>query len=169
MGKLVQVATNTVTSPVSSVTLTGINTDDVYMVAVNNLGSSNDVINLIARFTVSGTPDTGSNYDRAFKFLRGGTPFANVYGTNEGSMNTQIYTGINTSETANLIMYIYNANNSGEYTFATIESSALAHSPELVGSMGGFVNDVQQAVNGIQFLFGTGNVASGTFTLYKVL
>jgi hypothetical protein len=31
---LVQVATNTVTSAVSSVTLTGINSDDVYMVTV---------------------------------------------------------------------------------------------------------------------------------------
>ena len=34
---LVQVATNTVTSAVASVTLTGIDSDDVYMVAVNNV------------------------------------------------------------------------------------------------------------------------------------
>lgn len=34
-GKLVQVATNTVTSAVASVTLTGIDSDDVYMVAVS--------------------------------------------------------------------------------------------------------------------------------------
>ena len=34
-GNLVQVDTETVTSAVSSVTLTTINTDDVYMVALN--------------------------------------------------------------------------------------------------------------------------------------
>jgi len=166
-GSLIKIDEEIVTSAVASVTLTGIDsTYDVYMVRVNNLGSSNDNINLIARFTVGGTPDTGSNYDRAFKLLRSSSTFNNISGTNEGSMNTQIYTGTGTSETANLVMYIFNANNSGEYTFATIESSALAHSPELVGATGGFVNDVQQAVDGIQFLFGTGNVASGTFTLY---
>jgi hypothetical protein len=168
MGKLVQVATNTVTSAVSTVTLTGINTDDVYMVAVNNLGSSNDNINLIPKFTVGGTAYTG-NYDKAFKLLRSTTTFANLSGTGEGSMNTQTYTGTGTSETANLIMYIYNANNSSEYTFLTIESSSLAHSPELVGATGGFVNDVTQAVDGIQFLFATGNITSGTFTLYRVV
>ena len=37
MGKLVQVATETVTSAVASVTLTGIDSDDVYMVAFNNV------------------------------------------------------------------------------------------------------------------------------------
>jgi hypothetical protein len=35
MGKLVQVATNTVTSAVASVTLTGIDSDDVYMLAIS--------------------------------------------------------------------------------------------------------------------------------------
>ena len=169
MGKLVQVATNTVSSAVASVTLTGIDSDDVYMVACSNVGSSTNTINLLARFTVGGTPDTGSNYDRAFKLLRAGTTFQNNSGTNESSMNTQIYTGTGTSEYANLIWYIYNANNSGEYTFATIEGSAMSHSPEHLGPAGGFVNDVTQAVDGIQFLFASGNITSGTFTLYKVL
>jgi len=166
-GQLIQVATETVTSAVASVTLTGIDSDDVYMVAVNNLGSSNNNINLLAKFTVGGTAYTG-NYDRTFKLLRT-TGFNNISGTGESTMNTQIYTGTGTSETANLIMYIYNANNSSEYTFLTIESSALAHSPELVGATGGFLNDVTQAVDGIQFLFNTGNVASGVFTMYKVV
>jgi len=168
-GSLIKIDEEIVTSAVASVTLTGIDsTYDVYMVKVNNLGSSNNNINLIAKFTVGGTAYTG-NYDKAFKLLRGATTFANLSGTGEGSMNTQTYTGTGTSETANLIMYIYNANNSSEYTFLTIESSALTHSPELVGATGGFVNDVTQAVDGIQFLFGTGNIASGTFTLYRVV
>ena len=168
-GKLVQVATNTVTSAVASVTLTGIDSDDVYMVACSNVGSSNDNINLLVRTTVSGTADTGSNYNKAFKLLRGATAFSNISGTGNSSMDTGIYTGTGTSETANFVMYIYNANNSGEYTFTTIESSAVSRAPELVGATGGFVNDIAQAVDGVHFLFSSGNIASGTFTLYKVV
>ena len=39
---LLQVATNTVTSAVASVTLTGIDSDDVYMVSLNNVFASAD-------------------------------------------------------------------------------------------------------------------------------
>ena len=43
---LVQVATNTVTSGVSTVSILGITTDDVYMVAVSGMKSSGDITNL---------------------------------------------------------------------------------------------------------------------------
>tara|TARA_R100000231_G_C5319461_1_gene162977 strand:- start:335 stop:463 length:129 start_codon:yes stop_codon:yes gene_type:complete len=39
---LVQVSTNTVSSAVASVTLTGINSDDVYMLTINNFVPSTD-------------------------------------------------------------------------------------------------------------------------------
>ena len=51
-GQLIQVATNTVTSAVASVTLTGIDSDDVYMVACSNVKSVNDNVNPFLRFTV---------------------------------------------------------------------------------------------------------------------
>ena len=56
-GQLVQVATNTVTSAVSSVTLTGIDSDDVYMCAISNVIGSID--NQAVRFRLgnSGTPN----------------------------------------------------------------------------------------------------------------
>ena len=41
-GKLVQVATNTVTSAVASVTLTGIDSDNPYMVAMFNVAPAGD-------------------------------------------------------------------------------------------------------------------------------
>ena len=45
---LVQVATNTVTSAVASVTLTGIDSDDVYMVAVSGATVSDPVTEIRA-------------------------------------------------------------------------------------------------------------------------
>jgi len=66
-GQLIQVATNTVSSPVSSVTLTGIDSDDVYMVAYNNLTTDTDDNRVSLRFTHSGTPQTSTNYDVLIK------------------------------------------------------------------------------------------------------
>ena len=68
-GKLIQVATSTVTSATPSVTLTGINTDDVYMVTLNNVQGDTDVKNLQVQVTASGTAQTTANYDFAKKTL----------------------------------------------------------------------------------------------------
>ena len=68
-GQLVQVATNTVTSAVSSVSLVGIDSDDVYMLAFNQVIGSSGNNNLEMRFTESGTANTTSNYDFAHKKL----------------------------------------------------------------------------------------------------
>ena len=68
-GKLVQVEKNIVTSAVGSVTLTGIDSDDVYMVAISNVFASADD-DFKIRITKSGTPQTDSNYDRASKDLK---------------------------------------------------------------------------------------------------
>ena len=66
---------NTVTSAVASVTLTGIDSDDVYMVAVIIL--TTEQINMRLRVTTSGTADSTSNYDRASKILNSYATFAN--------------------------------------------------------------------------------------------
>ena len=77
-GKLVQVATNTVTSAVASVTLTGIDSDDVYMIATfNNWKPVDDTVIQRFRVTKSGTADTTSNYDSAYKELKADTSFSN--------------------------------------------------------------------------------------------
>jgi hypothetical protein len=175
MGKLVQVATSTVSSPVSSVTLTGIDSDDVYMVAISNIAPETDVRYLQMRVTkdVSGTPtpQTTANYDRAVKQLRTGGTFVNGSGTNLTLMYACAeFLGTGTQEVANGIFYIYNASNPSEYTFFTKETTFRDYnSGELKGDMGGMVYTVAEVHNGIQFFMSSGNIASGTFTLYKVL
>jgi len=165
---LVQVATNTVTSAVSSVTLTGINSDDVYMVALNNVQPASDGAYLRMRFTVSASADTSSNYDRATKELRADTTFGNSAQTNADGFNF-IENGTNTSETHNNIMYLYNFNNASEYSFATFEETSFMYSETLRGRNGGGVLTETQATDGVNYFFSSGNIASGTFTLYKVI
>jgi hypothetical protein len=145
-GKLVQVATNTVSSATASVTLTGIDSDDVYMVAVNNVTFSADKV-IYIRFTESGTPNSTSNYDRAGKGLRTTSAFYNNSATN--------------------------ANDSSKYTFMTNETVDFRESAQgldVEGFQGGQVLTVTSAVDGVEFtLESAENFLTGTFTLYKVV
>ena len=165
-GQLIQVATNTVTSAVASVTLTGIDSDDVYMVAFNNIQETVDNEHLRWRVTESGTPNTTANYDWAGKGLNTTTTFFNQASTNQTYFNSQMALGTATGEVANGICYIFNANNASEYTFVTLESSQINRNAEHQGTQGGGVFTSASAVDGIQFYFNSGNIAGGTFTLY---
>ncbi len=166
---LIQVATTTVTSAVASVTLTGIDSDDVYMLAVNNFIPSTDAQDMKIRVVESGTPNSTSNYDISAKLLRADTTFGNDSNTNDTSFDTSTAIGNDTGECANWIFYIYNANNSSEFTFFTQETTMLSHTALLIGRQGGCVFTSASEVEGLQMFAGSGNIASGTFTLYRVV
>jgi hypothetical protein len=171
---LVQVATTTVTSAVASVTLTGIDSDDVYMVAYNNVTAGTDRSTLEIRVTVSGSPDTTSNYDSASEFLRANTSFGTVSATNEDRSSITVQTGTTTNEQVNGLTYCFNFNNASEYSFLTIEGTMLDYNSQNTGLQGGVVNTVAQSCDGLQFFFidnggSSANITAGTFTLYKVV
>ena len=170
-GSLIKIDEEIVTSAVASVTLGGSDWDssyDVYMVAINNMlvvTSGQPVF----RVTESGTPNTTSNYDRAGKLLRSVSAFSNFSNTNlDKGYLTGSSIGTTDNESANLIMYIFNANNSSEYTFFTQEATTRADGGELRGGQSGSVFTSTSAIDGIQFFndSGSGNIASGQFVLY---
>ena len=169
MGKLVQVATNTVSSAVSSVTLTGIDSDDVYMLAVSGIVSSAS-INGDLRVTTSGTADTSANYDYAMKGLRSDTTFTNFSNTNQTAFTTAFAWSLFTTAgmTGNGIAYLYNFNNASEYSFISHEG-VNSWQNGILGMQGGAVHTVAQACDGIQFSPSSGTISSGTFTLYRVI
>ena len=169
-GKLVQVATTTVSSAVASVTLTGIDSDDVYMVACSDIYfSANDDMRI--RFTVSGSADTSSNYDYAHKAIYSNAAFGNTGIANATNLDTNQSTGTSSAFGINAIMYLYNFNNSSEYSFVTYENAHRNTSQSRTGLFaGGGVLTVAQATDGVHFYLNSGNnFANGTFTLYKVL
>ena len=171
-GSLVQVATNTVTSAVSSVSLVGINSDDVYMLAFNNVIGSSGNNNLEMRVTESGTPNTTSNYDWTAKKIDATTTFANQYVANLDHFYLNIQVGNDSAdgEENEGIVYIYNANDSSEFTYMSQETVYLnPFSGGLNGAMGGGAFTSTSAVDGVNIFFSTGNISSGTFTLYKVV
>jgi len=169
-GQLVQVATETVTSAVASVTLTGIDSDDVYMVALNNVTPATDNRNLLIRVTESGTPNTTANYDESAKFLDSTTTFGTQSNVNQAQWTNSLAIGNSTSEQTNGILYLYNFNNASEYSFYTKENTSLTFLAGNTGYQGGGVFTSTSSCNGLQFLFSSSsNIASGTFTLYRVV
>ena len=106
---LVQVATNTVTSAVASVTLTGIDSDDVYMVSYNNWKCGTDTQQNRLRITKGGSADVTANYDYASKLM-----YASASFFNNGQQNItfvgQDNIGTGTGEASNGILYLYNFN-----------------------------------------------------------
>ena len=168
---LVQIATNTVSSAVSSLTLTGIDSDDVYMVAVSNVQPVTDNKNLQLRVTKSGTAQSDSEYDTAGKNLYAGSGFGNSSGTNATSVTFAFSLGNQPNETANAILYLFNFANASEYSFITAESSFLNLTPSFLGFQGGYVHTVASASDGVSFEMESGvNFNTGaTFTLYKVV
>ena len=173
-GQLVQVATETVTSAVASVTLTGINTDDVYMLAVSNCIPTTNGASGNLRVTKSGTEQSDTNYDFAFKGLRTDTTFSTLVSV--GSSKWTYPIGWSTRNTAseagvsgNGIIYLYNFNSSSEYSFITVET-ATKYSGGTLAPTGGAVHKVASASDGVHFQWSTGNIDVGAvFTLYRVV
>ena len=136
-GSLIKIDEEIVTSAVASVSLTGIDsTYDVYKVVINNCEiDTGTTSHILCRVTVSGTPDTTANYDRARKQLRADTTFANSSATNE----TYSFIGQAINSTSNyqvnLNMYLFNFNNASEYSFATLEETS--YRGFLIGNQGG--------------------------------
>jgi len=170
-GSLIKIDEEIVSSAVASVTLTGIDsTYDVYMVKANNVTPSVDGNEIRMRFTkdVSGTPTPQStaNYDWATKRLRGSTTFTNDSDTNQTGTRALDNVGNGAGENSNGVIYLFNFNNSSEYSFSTIEVSA-HNGSEVRGFQGGTVYTVAEAHNGVQFYNHQGNnISSGQFVLY---
>ena len=165
-GSLVKIDEEIVSSAVASVTLTGIDsTYDVYMVKLNNVLPDTNDVSFKLRFTVSGSADTSSNYDRAFKNLRGDTTFSNTTSINADYLDIGSL-GTAGQEMSNSITYLFNFNNASEYSFCTFEASTRNNQGHLRGFQGGGVLTVAQATDGVNYSMTSGNIASGTFTLY---
>ena len=64
------------------------------------------------------------------------------------------------------IYHLFNFPNASEKSFVTIELQETNNAGENAGVMGSALLNTAQATDGIQFLASTGNIASGTFTLY---
>ena len=168
-GSLVLIQETTVSSATASVSLVGIDsTFDVYKVVYNNVQCDTDAQNFRIRVTKSGSADTTSNYDQAYKKLDSSTSFSNRSNTNQSYWETEEL-GTATQEQNNGVLYLFNFNNSSEYSFITLEESTFNTAQTLTGRQGGAVHTVASASDGIQFFMESGNIDVANFKLYGLV
>ena len=176
-GSLTKVDEFTISSGVSSVIIGGgssgsssenfaiDNTYNVYLLQYNNMFMSNDGASTRIRFTVSGSPDTSSNYDNARQNFY--TNQAIYDGANQNvAYMPNLAGGTTAVENQSGSMYLFNFSNSSEYSFATLELLGATETPEYYGVVGGFCLTVAQATDGVQFYTTSGNISGGSFRLY---
>ena len=167
-GKLVQVDSWEYSTDVNSVTLTGIDSDDVYMLVSVGLQSTNtEAVSM--RFAESGTLNATANYDWAYKELSVASAFSNPANTNLNEIRFGATSSGNNWD--NTIHYIYNAYNSSEYTFVTSENVRYG-AISSQGRQGGGVFTVASQVNGVGvgiFTTPTNNLTGGKMALYRVV
>ena len=168
-GSLIKIAEETVSSAVSSVTLTGIDsTYNVYLLTLNNVSPATVNADVFLRVTESGTASSDSDYHLAYKLLRTDTTFSNIGSTNQAQWQISGSLENDGGKTFNGHCYIFNANNSSEYTFVTIENGYLAEDGTFLGTQGGGVYTQTTTVDGVSISFDTGNIDAGTFSLYAL-
>ena len=171
---LIKISETIVSSAVSSVMLTGIDsTYEVYKCVGSNLKSASDDKDLYMRVTkdVSGTStaQTTSNYDEATKNMRNDTTYSNSALTNLDRWQPFSAMGNSAGENGNLVCYLFNFSQSNQYSFCTRESLYRVSDLEIFGMQGGGVYTVNEAHDGIEFsLESSTNFTSGNFTLYGI-
>tara|TARA_R100000008_G_C3476927_1_gene111836 strand:+ start:77 stop:604 length:528 start_codon:yes stop_codon:yes gene_type:complete len=169
-GSLIKIDEEIVSSAVSSVSLTGIDsTYNVYMVAINNVTTASDNKDLYMQYIKASdsSTDSTSNYDYATKGLLSNTSFQNNTSTNQTQFIIQYARGSASNEQDNNVLYLFNTFSSSEYSFTTLEGSGLNYGGNLGSEQGGGVHTVAQSNSGVKFTWESGgNFNSGTFRLY---
>tara|TARA_R100000008_G_C3563627_1_gene157741 strand:+ start:591 stop:1100 length:510 start_codon:yes stop_codon:yes gene_type:complete len=167
---LVQVANHTMTSAASTVTITGITTNDPHVLFYRDVYMTSDGAVPAWRLTKASddSANSSSNYDNARM---------NIYssqgkydGANEGLTSfSSIGTGTTSSECHQGMLTLINCTDSSSYTYSIWQQIMTTETPEYIGPHGGGSLKVNEAHNGVQFFANTGNIANGRFTIYKVV
>jgi hypothetical protein len=163
-GSLIKINETVADNTANTMTVTGIDsTYDVYVVVQSNIKIAAASAFTHYRFTTGGTDDTSANYDYASEQLSADRAFTNV-----GLQNSTSF-GIDSMHSAdfwNAVIYLHNFNSSDEYSFFTYELSHTESTGNLRSQQGAGVLTVAQACDGLTFYPDSGNIASGTMTLY---
>jgi hypothetical protein len=148
--------------------VTGIDSDDVYLLVLKLIQTQNNNEVIKMRVTKSGTADSTSNYDRASKVISSTSFSDSNYENGTGGRIMENVDDANGGGQG--IFYLYNFNSSSEYSFWTIENVCTV-SNQQAGSQGGGVHTVASASDGIEVYGSSGGtfISGASAILYKVV
>ena len=155
-GSLIKIDELDVTVATTSMTITGIDsTYDVYQLIVTRLTHSTSSFgrDVYMRVTESGTANSTANYDIAYKDLNAGGAFGNTSATNQTYWKVRNFAGTSGDE-YNFNFYLFNFNNSSEYSFMTMDNVGMISTPSFYGGQGGGVFTSTSNCDGINLTFG---------------
>ena len=167
----VLLSTTTVSSAVAQVDFTS-NIDStykVYMVDIMGVHPSTDSAQFDLRFFQGGTIVTSSIYDSATDNLRSNNTAHNITGL-QNYDKIRLATDVDTAGTStlNLRLFIYDPSDTTYNTHVSSMSTHQGQSDVVFGSVCAGRIESTTAVDGLRFLFDSGNIETGTFKLYGV-
>jgi len=169
-GSLVQVSRATGTGSNAALTVTGISSSDIYVVFYSVRPVDNDK-DLYVRVTTGGTADSDSQYDMTGVFMRADASFStsDVQDSDKWFFNSAMPNDSN--KWSNNSMFLFNFNNSSEYSYVTLDSVGWNDTIQSVGDKGAGIHTVNEANDGINLTWESGsNFASGSeLILYRVV
>mgnify|MGYP003114440701 CR=1 FL=1 len=171
-GSLVLVSETIVSSPVATVSLTGIDTtyDNYYVVFNDVFTNSDDDIQI--RVTTSGTADSDSEYDYGSLDLKTSGTYGNTNAANATQFDFCAGVGTSGANSYNGEMYLFNFASATEYSYVTMENvtTRTDTSDELFGFQGGGTHTVAETNDGIHFFTSFGNnITGGTFKMFGIV
>ena len=169
-GELQLIETQTA-SGVSSVNFTNIqgNVYDVHFITCNDIDSSTDNEELQVRFSNDGGSSyETSNYQLARNYGNASGSFGDAYSDSTDAIDISNAIGNGTNEKGNAYCYLYNLNNSVQYSYVTFHSSVQNNSNVYTMAFGAGVYTQQETVDAIQILLDNSSDISGTISLYGI-
>tara|TARA_R100001086_G_C11726491_1_gene228404 strand:- start:91 stop:603 length:513 start_codon:yes stop_codon:yes gene_type:complete len=168
---LEQVNKSVLSSAASAITVTGIDSDDPYVLILKNIQPEDNVVYPLLRLTESGNANTTTNYDMQYYVLKAAVSFANYQNTNQDKFLIQSeQLGNVTQEKLSGIFYIHMANSSSDNTHITFKTTGLDSNSNHLGIRGSGIFKVNSAVDGVSVSMSSGNVDAGAeLVLYKVV
>ncbi len=166
-GQLELIETLTV-SNVAEVDFTNLGTYNVHFMTFNDIHSANDNVILSIRFYESGVLETASVYQYAYQYGNVNGSFGDSRSTVQNRIYTLMNVGNATNETANGYSYFYNLIDSSKYSFSTFQSMTINNQPNGNMNFGSGVLPQASSVTGINVVMQSGNITSGTISLYGI-
>jgi hypothetical protein len=169
-GQLELIETQIHSSDVAQVDFTSIKEDiyNVHFVTFNNFQPADNLPSFLLRFYESGVLETGSVYQTAFQYGAPNSPFGEAKSTGGTSITLGGAQTTSTGGAINGYFYIYNAGDSSKYTFVTGHSMDLDNYNGGMTYFGSAVLPQASTVDGIRFLYSSGNIANFDISLYGI-
>ena len=170
LGKLELIETQTITPSVSTVDFTDIKEDiyNVHFLTCNNIQAISDGPTVRIQFYESGVLETSGPYHYAVQYGNSVGTFGELRSTTSSNILFGSNIGGSTSESGQGYVYFYNLGDSSKYSFTTMHTISLNANPYALFYFGSAVLPQASTVDGIRLFLDSGNIDTGTFSLYGI-